>query len=238
MRVQPEDGRAVGGRVRPHPLEDAGAVLEAVRQHVHFCVAPGDEFSVEPDFLSWREAHNALHDLNIYRDEGPRPISRLDVSEFRIEKRRAEATLTLTTGATVHGCFFLSASSASHAGPERVADLLNGEAGFFPFELNRDRAALHRPVQPHARRAGVAAEAPSKRSWTRLQPRDRARGPHAPVQRQHGRRGGSASTGRADAIASATMRESRKLFRYVETADGTVIVNADHIVELRETTEA
>ena len=28
-----------------------------------------------------------------------------------------------------------------------------------------------------------------------------------------------------------------EIFRYVETADGTVIVNADHIVELRETTE-
>ena len=27
-------------------------------------------------------------------------------------------------------------------------------------------------------------------------------------------------------------------FRYVETADGTVIVNADHIVEFRETTDA
>src|SRR3954463_14396076 len=30
-----------------------------------------------------------------------------DVSEFRIEKRRAEAALTLTTGSTVRGCFFL-----------------------------------------------------------------------------------------------------------------------------------
>src|SRR3954470_17498958 len=59
-----------------------------------------------------------------------------DVSEFRIEKRRAEVALTLTTGTTVRGCFFLSGSSASHAGPERVADLLNAETGFFPFELN------------------------------------------------------------------------------------------------------
>jgi hypothetical protein len=62
------------------------------------------------------------------------------VSEFRIEKRRAEAALTLTTGSTVRGCFFLSGSSASHAGPERVADLLNAETGFFPFELNAGTA--------------------------------------------------------------------------------------------------
>src|SRR5258708_9258204 len=62
-----------------------------------------------------------------------------DVSVYRVEKRRAEAALTLTTGATVRGCFFLG-SRASHGGPERVADLLNAEAGFFPFELNADRA--------------------------------------------------------------------------------------------------
>src|SRR6185503_7996729 len=72
---------------------------------------------------------NALQSLNIYRDGGARPISRSDVSEFRIEKRRAEAALTLTTGNTVKGCFFLSGSSASHLGPERVADLLNAETG-------------------------------------------------------------------------------------------------------------
>jgi hypothetical protein len=62
------------------------------------------------------------------------------VSEFRIEKRRAEAALTLTTGTTVRGCFFLAGSSASHSGPERVADLLNAETGFFPFELNTGTA--------------------------------------------------------------------------------------------------
>ena len=58
------------------------------------------------------------------------------MSEFRIEKRRAEAALTLATGLTVRGCFFLSGSSASRTGPERVADLLNAEPGFFPFELH------------------------------------------------------------------------------------------------------
>src|SRR5689334_23065186 len=57
------------------------------------------------------------------------------MSEFRIEKRRALAELTLTSGPTVRGSFFLAGSAAGHAGPERVADLLNGESGFFPFEL-------------------------------------------------------------------------------------------------------
>ena len=47
------------------------------------------------------------------------------MSEFRIEKRRTEATLTLSTGAIARGCFFLSGSRANRSGPERVADLLN-----------------------------------------------------------------------------------------------------------------
>ena len=62
----------------------------------------------------------------------------LDVSEFRIEKRRAEAALTLTIGANVKGCFFLSGSRATFAGPERIADLLNAETGFFPFEVHSE----------------------------------------------------------------------------------------------------
>ena len=62
------------------------------------------------------------------------------MSEFRIEKRRAQAALTLTTGAVVRGCFFLAGSRATHAGPERVADLLNAGDGFFPFELNGEAA--------------------------------------------------------------------------------------------------
>src|SRR6476659_8871768 len=62
------------------------------------------------------------------------------VSEYRVEKRRAEAALTLTTGATVHGCFFLAGARATQGGPERVADLLNAETGFFPFEMNGQSA--------------------------------------------------------------------------------------------------
>ena len=82
VRVEPEDSRAVGGRVRLHPLEDAGAVLQAVRQHVHFCVAPGNQRAVEPDCLGWRKAHNVLQRLNIYRDGGARPISHVTCPNF------------------------------------------------------------------------------------------------------------------------------------------------------------
>jgi hypothetical protein len=43
-------------------------------------------------------------------------------SEFRVEKSRTEATLTLSSGASVRGCFFVSGSSRTHSGPERVKD--------------------------------------------------------------------------------------------------------------------
>src|SRR5262245_31896646 len=56
------------------------------------------------------------------------------MSQFRVEKQRAEAELTLSSGESRRGCFFLAGSSASHAGPERVKDVLNFEAGFLPFE--------------------------------------------------------------------------------------------------------
>ncbi len=57
-------------------------------------------------------------------------------SEYRVEKRRASATVTLSSGTAERGCFFLASSSTRHDGPERVGDLLNSEPGFFPFEIH------------------------------------------------------------------------------------------------------
>lgn len=55
------------------------------------------------------------------------------MSQFRFEKQRVSASLTLTTGGTVSGCFFV-VSPLAQGGPERVGDLLNAYDGFFPFE--------------------------------------------------------------------------------------------------------
>src|SRR4249919_1800345 len=55
-------------------------------------------------------------------------------SPFRVAKRKVEATLTLSTGQTVRGHFFLGDSTVAGEGPERVDDLLNHTPGFFPFE--------------------------------------------------------------------------------------------------------
>ena len=160
------------------------------------------------------------------------------MSEFRIEKRKAEAALTLTTGPSVRGCFFLAGSSASHSGPERVADLLNGETGFFPFELIAE-GAVHTALYNRSQLVLVTLVGDTIEA--QLDP------------------GYSVATERAVRIllSNSQLVEGRvrvfrpqgrdrlsdyarapELFRYVETDAGTVIVNVDHIVELRETTEA
>lgn len=160
------------------------------------------------------------------------------MSEFRIKKRRAEAALTLTTGSTVRGCFFLAGSAASHSGPERVADLLNAETGFFPFELNAGSAPY---TVLYNRRQVVVATLLEETIEAQLDP-----GYSVATEREvrillsngrtvEGRVRVYRPTGR-DRLSDYA--RAPEVFRYVETADRTVIVNADHIVELRETTDA
>jgi len=160
------------------------------------------------------------------------------VSEFRIEKRRTEAALTLTTGSTVKGYFFLCGSSATHSGPERIADLLNGEAGFFPFELNTGSAPctvlynrsqvlqvalVEEPVEAQLDSGYNVATERGVRIM--LSNGETVEG-RVRVYRPSGR----------DRLSDYT--RAPEVFRYLETAAGTVIVNANHIVEWRETTEA
>ena len=160
------------------------------------------------------------------------------MSEFRIEKRRAEAALTLTTGATVRGCFFLAGSSASHTGPERAVDLLNDETGFFPFDLGTEGApqtALYNRSQiVMVALTGDTTEAQldpaysvaTERSVRILLSIGRSVEGRVRIYRPSGR----------DRLSDYA--RTPEVFRYVETAGGTVIINADHIVELRETTES
>jgi hypothetical protein len=57
-------------------------------------------------------------------------------SDFHVEKRPTVADITLSSGEEAHGCFFVAGGCARHEGPERVADLLNAETGFFPFQVH------------------------------------------------------------------------------------------------------
>lgn len=160
------------------------------------------------------------------------------MSEFRVEKRRAEAVLTLTTGAAVRGSFFLAGSRASQGGPERVADLLNGETGFFPFELNADSApytVLYNRSQlvlvtllddtVEAQLDPGYSVATERRVRILLSNGDSIEG-NVRVYRPTGR----------DRLSDYARLPDP--FRYVETPGATVIVNSAHIVELREISEA
>ena len=156
------------------------------------------------------------------------------LSEYRVEKRRAEATLTLTTGATVRGCFFLAGARASHGGPERVADLLNAEAGFFPFEMNGD-SAPHTVLYNRAHLVVV----------TLLENTVEAQlDPGYSIATERGIRivlsNGDTLEGRVR-VYRPTGRDRLsdyarvpEMFRYVETDRATFVVNSAHIVELQE----
>lgn len=157
------------------------------------------------------------------------------LSEFRVEKSRSRGTLTLTNGTSVHGCFFLAGGSRTHAGPEGVKDVLNGETGFFPFETegpggsrtvlyNREHVmfvALEDKEEPR-RDPGydVATErnvALVLSNGTRLHGTVRVFCPQG--------------HDRLSDFASAP-----DMFRYLESANATYVINVHHLVELIEET--
>jgi hypothetical protein len=159
------------------------------------------------------------------------------MSEFRIEKRRAEAELTLSTGTRVKGAFFLAGSSAGHVGPERVGDLLNDEPGFFPFELaggGSGRTVLYNrahvttiALPPNVMEAQLDPGyelASMRRVSILLSTGTRVTGTVAVCQPiGYQRLSDYAHVG--------------AMFRYLETADHTLIINFAHVVELLEIAE-
>ena len=157
------------------------------------------------------------------------------MSEFRIEKRRAEASLTLSNGTVARGWFFLAGSRASLSGPERVADVLNAEGGFFPFEVN-DEAGSHTVVYNSSQvvevrllgDAGEAQRDPGYALATERHVEILLSTGHTVVGRVRIYR----PEGRDRLSDYARVHE---MFRYVETVEGTLLLNSAHIVEFRET---
>jgi hypothetical protein len=158
------------------------------------------------------------------------------MSEFRVEKAKAAAILALSNGATVCGCFFIAGSSATHHGPERIADVLNAEEGFFPFEVTGPRgpmtALYHRShvvmvtIENRREPQGDPGYSVAARRWvsmllsngTRLMGAVRVYTPPG-----HERLSDYARAPGA--------------FRYLETESNTLIVNIAHVIELVETDE-
>jgi hypothetical protein len=153
-------------------------------------------------------------------------------SQFRYEKRRAEAVVTLVSGESVRGCFFTAAGTARHAGGERIGDLLNAEAGFFPFEAHLDRhmrTVLYNRAHvitiavfdDEARRDPGYAVAARRQVSILLSNGQRVDG----TVRVYGPAG-------RDRMSDWTRQPD--VFRYLEAHDATLIINAAHIVAVTE----
>ena len=152
-------------------------------------------------------------------------------SAFRVEKYRADAVVRLSNGAAVIGHFFLATASPTSSGRERVAELLNSESGFFPFETqsghtvlyNRDHVVCVEVSDDEASRDsgyGVAtARSVSVLLTNGLHIQGMVR-----VYRPEGR----------DRLSDWARHGPR--FRYIETTHATFIINADHIVYAKEGT--
>jgi len=145
--------------------------------------------------------------------------------------------VTLSTGTVLQGCFFLAGSRPSHAGPERVADLLNAENGFFPFEFTADdgvrTALINRAQVVEIRLLEGEDEAREDPGYAVATARD-VRMLLSIGRMVVGRVRVNLPSGR-DRLSDYT--RAPETFRYVETAEGTLIVNSAHIVELRETND-
>ena len=143
--------------------------------------------------------------------------------------------MTLSNGQTVLGCFFVAAASLRTAGRERVADLLNDEGDFFPFEIhdtgpvrtalyNRDQVVMVMLAEPEAQRDPGYTLAMERRVSILLSNGQRLTG-GIRVYRPEGR----------DRLSDWARMTDR--FRYLEAGDATLIVNAAHIIEICESTE-
>jgi len=153
------------------------------------------------------------------------------VSEFRFEKQRISATLTLAPGTSVSGSFFVAGRTSNHEGPERIGDLLNAQAGFFPFELRDGTTVLYNRTYL----VTVALE-PGVSEAERDPGYDVATHRHVGMllstgMRVKGKVAVYAAPGR-DRLSDYA--RSQQAFRYVVTQKNTLIINAAHIVELTE----
>lgn len=152
------------------------------------------------------------------------------MSEFRVEKRREAADVTLVTGDTLSGVFFLAGSSQIHTGPERVGDVLNQEPGFFPFECGGATSLINRahvlkvtlPAEMIEAQLDAGYDVATRRHVKFLLTTGESIAGHVVVFRPPGR----------DRLSDYAHIDER--FRYIELADRTLLINSAHIVALTE----
>jgi len=153
-------------------------------------------------------------------------------SEFRVEKARVNAVVTLAHGDSHEGHFFVATGGAHCSGPELVGDLLNAEPGFFPFELHD--APANRTVL-YNRREVVMVALPENEA-SRVPGYDVAPERYVSVRLSHGGRVAGAvrvyrPTGH---VRLSDWARNADIFRYIETGETTLLVNMAHVIEISE----
>ena len=154
------------------------------------------------------------------------------ISEFRVEKERIDAVITLANGDSTEGHFFVARGSALYSGPERVGELLNAEQGFFPFELGDSRA--NRTVLYNRRQVVVVALAENEAS--RVPGYDVATERFVTVLLSNGDRvAGAVRVYRPEGRDRLSdWARNSDAFRYIETGETTLLVNIAHVIEISE----
>lgn len=153
------------------------------------------------------------------------------MSEYRINKDRVGATLTLSDGRTVRGSFFVAGSSRLHT-PERVKDVLNGGPAFFPFEVhspsglhtglfNRDQVLLVALTNDEAH-ADAAYEVAKRAAISILLANGTRLSGTVSLYCPQGR----------DRLSDYTRAD--ETFRYLETGSALLLVNFRYVLELSE----
>ena len=153
------------------------------------------------------------------------------MSEFRFEKQRVAATLTLAPGTSVSGSFFVAGQTSVRHGARARRRPLNAQPGFFPFELRDGSTVLYN----RAHVVAVALEPRHQRGGARS-------GYDVATQRHVGMllSTGMRVKGKVAVYAApghdrlSDYARSPETFRYLVTQKNTLIINAAHIVELTE----
>jgi hypothetical protein len=153
-------------------------------------------------------------------------------SEFRIEKERIDAIITLSSGASIQGFFFVARASELSSGPERVGELLNSDSDFFPFEVH-DAYGVH--VVLYNRRH-VLRVALSNDEARRVPGYEVATPRFVSVLLSNGHRmTGTVRVFRPEGRDRLSdWARHHDVFRYIETGKLNVLVNVAHVIEVRE----
>ena len=153
------------------------------------------------------------------------------MSEFRFEKERVPATLTLAVGTSVRGSFFVAGQTSVRSGRERVGDMLNAQTGFFPFELHDGSTVLY----SRAHVITVALDPPITEA-SEAPGYDVATKHHVAMVLSTGMRvkGTVAVYCLRGHDRLSDYARSPEMFRYLVTPRNTLLVNTHHIVELTE----